>query len=154
MLGSLGAHLSPVKRFEAKMAIKITYEIDGYDFDTLDGFFETISNVLVPGVSWGKNLDALNDILSGGFGTPEDGFVLKWKNSEVSRVRLGFPETIKWLHKKLEKCHPSNRDYIEKDIVAAENGKGSTLFEIIIEIIHTHGSQGEELKDGVELILE
>jgi RNAse (barnase) inhibitor barstar len=56
---------------------------------TIDGFSDEISRVHVPGATWGRNLDAFNDILWGGFGTPEDGFVLVWKNHHLSRDRLG-----------------------------------------------------------------
>jgi RNAse (barnase) inhibitor barstar len=66
-----------------------TFEIDGANFSTLDEFYEEISRVLVPGVYWGRNLDAFNDILRGGFGTPSGGFTLRWKNHELSRARLG-----------------------------------------------------------------
>ena len=70
---------------------KVVYEIDGRDFSTLDEFYQVVSRVLIPGAQWGQNLDAFNDILCGGFGTPEGGFVLRWKNSAVSRERLGYP---------------------------------------------------------------
>ena len=66
-----------------------TYEIDGSRFSTLEGFYEEFTAQVIPGVNWGKNLDALNDILYGGFGTPEDGFTLRWKDSAVSREKLG-----------------------------------------------------------------
>lgn len=46
------------------------YEIDGSRFSTLEEFFDEISQVLIPGVFWGHNLDGFNDILRGGFGTP------------------------------------------------------------------------------------
>ncbi len=52
---------------------KAMYEINGYDFSTLEEFYEVVSRVLVPGAEWGHNLDAFNDILRGGFGTPEGG---------------------------------------------------------------------------------
>jgi RNAse (barnase) inhibitor barstar len=68
---------------------KEVYEIDGCDFRDLKEFYDEISRVLIPGVEWGRNLDAFNDILRGGFGTPHFGFVLRWKNSAVSRQRLG-----------------------------------------------------------------
>jgi RNAse (barnase) inhibitor barstar len=67
----------------------MTYEIDGQDFSTLDGFYDEISRVLIPGAAWGRNLDAFDDILYGGFGTPEERFVFVWKNHQVSRERLG-----------------------------------------------------------------
>ena len=66
-----------------------TYEIDGRDFSTLDGFYDEISRVLIPGVFWGRNLDAFDDVLYGGFGTPDEGFALIWKNHELSRDVLG-----------------------------------------------------------------
>jgi len=66
-----------------------TYEIDGRNFSTLDGFYDEVSRVLVPGATWGRNLDAFDDVLYGGFGTPEDGFVVIWKNHDLSREALG-----------------------------------------------------------------
>lgn len=65
------------------------YVIDGQDFADLRGFYGEVSRVLVPGRCWGRSLDAFNDILRGGFGTPEGGFVLVWRNAELSRQRLG-----------------------------------------------------------------
>ena len=47
------------------------YEIDGKNFSTLEEFYDEISRVLIPGAQWGRNLDAFNDILRGGFGTPD-----------------------------------------------------------------------------------
>lgn len=64
------------------------FTIDGARFDDLDGFYDEVSRVLIPGATWGRNLDAFNDILRGGFGTP-DAFVLVWANSERSRATLG-----------------------------------------------------------------
>ena len=50
-----------------------TVTIDGNAFRTLEEFYDEISRKLVPGASWGRNLDAFSDILSGGFGTPDGG---------------------------------------------------------------------------------
>ncbi|MBL8890284.1 MAG: barstar family protein [Planctomycetaceae bacterium] len=38
---------------------------------------------------WQGNLDALDDMLYGGFGTPEGGFVLVWNDSKRSEAALG-----------------------------------------------------------------
>jgi RNAse (barnase) inhibitor barstar len=65
------------------------YILDGRRFATLEEFYEEISRVLIPGAAWGRNLDAFNDILRGGFGTPDDGFRLRWKNASLSREKLG-----------------------------------------------------------------
>ena len=51
--------------------------IDGACFSDFDGFAREFSRLLRD-YTWQGNLDAFNDILGGGFGTPEDGWVLRW----------------------------------------------------------------------------
>lgn len=80
-----------------------TYEIDGTMFDTVDGFYEEVSRIVIPGASWGRGFDAFNDILRGGFGTPEEGFVLRWRHHEVSRKRLGYEETVRQLEQRIDR---------------------------------------------------
>lgn len=53
--------------------------IDGANISDLDGFAREFSRLLC-GHTWRGNLDAFNDLLRGGFGTPENGWVLKWLN--------------------------------------------------------------------------
>lgn len=62
--------------------------IDGARFTDLAGFAEEFSRLLTDH-TWRGNLNAFNDILGGGFGTPERGFVLRWENSDRSRQALG-----------------------------------------------------------------
>ena len=132
---------------------KFAYEIDGCDFTTLDEFFDVISRVLIPGAEWGHNLDAFNDILRGGFGTPHGGFVIRWVNSALSRERLGHAEMVRQLEDHLMYCHPSNRSLIVADLARARQGLGPTVFDWLVEIIEHHGAGGQEQVDGVELIL-
>src|SRR5262245_51356353 len=99
-------------------------------------------------------LDAFNDILRGGFGTPEGGFVLRWKNSAVSRERLGYPETVRQLERRLARCHPGNRTWVGKDLEQARQGVGPTVFDWLTEIIQELCAGGQEQEDGVEVKLE
>jgi RNAse (barnase) inhibitor barstar len=133
---------------------KLVYEIDGRDFSTLEEFYAVISRVLIPGAGWGHNLDAFNDILRGGFGTPEGGFVLQWKNSDLSRERLGYSETVRQLEQRLSRCHPLNQQHVSEDLRRAKEGAGPTVFDWLVEIIHIHGAGGAEEEDVVELVLE
>src|SRR5262249_18409675 len=128
-------------------------EIDGQHFSTLEEFYDEISRVLIPAACWGRNLNAFNDILRGGFGTPEEGFILKWKNSDISRQRLGYAETARQLTLRLEHCHPSNKQFVKSDLEQAKKERGATVFDWLIEIIQTHCRGGEEEEDGVELVL-
>lgn len=128
--------------------------IDGSRFDDLEGFLDEVSRALVPGAFWARNLDAFNDILRGGFGTPEEGFVLRWTNSERSKHALGHAETLRWLDRTLRRCNPSNVPRVRSEIEAARAGRGPTLFNILVEIIRIHGDGGDEAEDGVVLVLE
>ena len=97
------------------------YEIDGTRFATLEGFFKEFSRVAIPGFHpMLSNLDAFDDVLSGGCGTPDDGFTLRWKDHQISRQRLGYPETVRQLELRLSRCHPANLPQVEEDLKQAQ----------------------------------
>jgi RNAse (barnase) inhibitor barstar len=135
------------------MTVLPTLDIDGSRFDDLEGFWDEISRQLIPGAHWGRNLDALNDILRGGFGTPDEGFVLRWLNSALSQDALGYGETVRWLEQEVKRCYPSNIPALQAILAEARSCQGPTLFDIIVEIIRAHGKGGEEEEDTVELQL-
>jgi hypothetical protein len=55
------------------------YEIDGARFSALEEFYAEFSRVVIPGCDPQlTNLDAFDDILSGGYGKSDDGFTLRW----------------------------------------------------------------------------
>ena len=134
--------------------VKPLLPIDGNSFDTLEGFFQEVSEKLIPGTTWGHNLDAFNDILRGGFGTPDGGFVLCWRNHQVSQSRLGYEETVRQLRKRLSRCHSGNISRVEVQLSEAERRQGPTVFDWLIEIIQEHGTGGSEAEDNVELLLQ
>lgn len=126
--------------------------IDGARFSDFEGFAREFSRLL-DDYTWRGNLDAFNDLLRGGFGTPDNGWVLRWLNSESSRSTLGYEATILRLERLLLTCHPSNRTSIETRIASARRGEGRTLFDEIVDIIRIHGPGGRESEDGVRLEL-
>ncbi len=130
-----------------------TYEIDGRAFDTLESFFDEVSRVLIPGASWGRNLDAFNDILRGGFGTPDEGFLIRWRDHQISRDRLGYPETVRQLEARLQRCHPTNRELVAADLERARRQDGPSVFDWLVEIIQVHGPGGMESEDNVTVDL-
>ena len=131
----------------------MVYEIDGRRFSTLEQFYEEVSRVLVSEADWGHNLDAFNDILQGGFGTPDDGFVFRWSHHELSKERLGYTETVRQLQLRLASCHPTNRDLVGQNLTAAHARLGPTVFDWLVEIIRDHGSGGTQADDRVQLVL-
>jgi RNAse (barnase) inhibitor barstar len=127
---------------------KRVYILDGDNFSTLEEFWEEIGVVLmgIREAHWGRNLDAFRDVLYGGWGTPDEGFVLVWRNSGLSRKRLGYPETVRQLEKRLQTCHPTAREITESEIEIVKEKKGATVFDWLVEIIRE--------EDRVELRLE
>lgn len=66
-----------------------TYVIDGSKARTWPEIVASI-NAFIPDSKWqGNSLDALDDILYGGYGTPEK-FIVIWKASDISRQMLGL----------------------------------------------------------------
>jgi RNAse (barnase) inhibitor barstar len=130
-----------------------SYVIDGRSFTDLEGFFDEVSRKLIPGVRWGRNLDAFDDILRGGFGTPEDGFELAWESHEHSQDALGHAEAARQLERRLQSCHPDNRALVENELKIARAGSGPTVFDWLIEIIRDHGVGGSQEEDDVILSL-
>ena len=123
--------------------IKSVYEIDGQRFDDLDGFFREFGSRVIPRSTWGENLDAFNDVLRGGFGTPEEGFILVWRNSDISRSRLGHQAMARKIEERLTRYRSPAA---EAELAAARRGEGETLFGLLVEIIQGH--------PDVELILK
>lgn len=66
------------------------FTIDGKEFEDLKGFYNAIGTQLTEDNNWGKNWNALNDILYGGFIKTEycEPFKLIWKNSVLSEEKL------------------------------------------------------------------
>lgn len=109
-------------------------EIDGARIGDFNDFVREFSRHL-DGHTWNGNLDAFNDILRGGFGTPEHGFVFRWVNADQSRAALGYDATVRRLEQTRATCHHSHRGHVEQRLRAARRGTGPTLFDEIVQII-------------------
>jgi RNAse (barnase) inhibitor barstar len=129
-----------------KVADIPTLYIDGTKFNTLEGFYDHVSEALIPGHDWGHNLDAFNDILSGGFGTPKGGFRLIWLNSSKSRLDLGFGETVRQLQVRARNCHPTNIPDVLARLQKAQNSQGTTVYDWLLEILKEHSTIIVELQ--------
>ncbi len=123
---------------ESSAQRKTEYVIDGAAFSTLSEAATEFTAALGLLSPWHGNLDAFNDILHGGFGTPDEGSTLIWRHSAISRQRLGYGETIKWLEERIQHCHPDNIPHFQHRLEEARRGEGMTLFDTLVEIIRDH----------------
>ena len=79
------------------MDMREVFTIDGRRFSNMAGFYDEVERVFTFGLDWkiGRNLDAFNDILRGGFG----------------RHEYGQPIRIKWLAYAKKRPRSRKRDY-------------------------------------------
>ncbi|MFP8905432.1 barstar family protein [Streptomyces atacamensis] len=112
------------------------YVLDGTQVRTLEDFWRGIGEAINgPGGYFGRNLDAFADCLGGGFGTPDDDdYVVEWRDHQMSREHLGYPETARQLEIQLSRCHPTNRPSVSAGLAAARQERGTTVFDWLIEI--------------------
>jgi RNAse (barnase) inhibitor barstar len=144
-----------------------TFTIDGNRISDLETFYDEFAYVFLPDVDWGRNLDSLRDVFRGGFGIPDENFVLVWKNSGLSRQVLGYEATVHfwenvWARSKrslifmeLEKLGHEYSDgeskrigdsltleqydpKLAQSIALAKNAEGETVFDWIVEILREY----------------
>ncbi|WP_313267934.1 ribonuclease inhibitor [Epilithonimonas vandammei] len=111
---------------------KITV-INGGHFSDLEGFYEEISELFMNDEDWKVGtLDGFDDIL---YGVNSD---ITWKDSQKSKEDLGFELTKEFYENKIRQGKPFNVKLIQQKLDDLMDGKGQTLFEILVEIIESH----------------
>ena len=122
------------------MTKKLT--IAGRDIVDIPTFYAEINRVFMADQGWalGESLDALNDLLYGGYGAIKgrEPVELVWQNMEASRSALGIATTRAFLVAKLQRPDLFNVDVISGQLDALVRGAGKTYFDIVIEIIGDH----------------
>ena len=115
--------------------------INGSHFSDLEGFYEEVSQLFMKDEDWKVGtLDGFDDIL---YGIDSD---ITWKDSQKSREDLGFDLTKEFYENKIKIGKPLNVKLIQQKLDELIDGKGQTLFEILIEIIESH--------QNIQLILD
>ncbi|MGY0556609.1 MULTISPECIES: barstar family protein [unclassified Lysobacter] len=118
--------------------------IDGSRIHDIPSFYDEINRVFMTGVDWtlGHSLDALNDLLYGGYGALDGSapVTLVWTEFEKNQRDLGIEATRAFLQAKLDVPGRYDDARIQRDLDALEAGTGQTFFDIVLEIIATHPS--------------
>lgn len=117
--------------------------IHGGHFSSLRGFYEEASSVLMKDTDWKVGtLDGFDDILYGGFGVIEgkEEIEILWKESEKSKEDLGYEATREFYENKIRQGKPFNIELIQQKLDDLNEGKGQTLFDILVEIIESHAN--------------
>lgn len=124
------------------MKTRKTLTIEGRAVHDIATFYDEINRVFMPKEDWklGQSLDALDDLLYGGFGAIEgqEPVTLVWRDIERSKTALGHDATLDFYLTKLARREIFDRAWTEKKIADLESGNGATYFEIILDIISAH----------------
>lgn len=111
-------------------------------FSDLSSFYGEANLLVTKNLDWklGHSLDALHDILYGGFGVfePKEEIVLIWENHEKSKKDLGMERTKDYYESTIKKGYPFSIALNRERLDCLLAGEGKTLYEIIIEIINDH----------------
>jgi hypothetical protein len=112
------------------------YEIDGRNFSTLEEF---VQEATIKGLFQMRDRSVLG--ISKDEGTDEgsrgEHAILIWKNSHLSKERLGREGTIRWLEERVKKGEQVDVESYKEQL---DRGEGKTLYEVLVE--------------GVEVILK
>jgi len=119
-----------------------TYTLDGARIHDIPSFYDEINRVFMADVDWtlGPSLDALDDLLYGGYGALDGDApaVLVWTHAGASRDALGVHATRQYLREKLAQPERFNRAHAQRALDALEAGTGQTYFDRVLEIIAAH----------------
>ncbi|MCD9004890.1 barstar family protein [Luteimonas sp. XNQY3] len=116
--------------------------LDGSRIHDLAAFYDEVNRVFMTGVGWqlGHSLDALDDMLYGGYGALDGDapVTLVWTDFEKNRGDLDVDATRAWLQDKLDTPGRYDKARIRRDLDALEAGSGPTFFDLVLEIIAAH----------------
>jgi len=119
-----------------------TLVIEGSRIADIASFYDEINRVFMQGVDWrlGASLDALNDLLYGGYGAiaGTEPIRIEWRDMASSRAALGVEATRAFYLSKLREPDRYDSARFARDLAALEAGTGRTYFDIVLEIIADH----------------
>ena len=119
-----------------------TFTIEGNNIHDIPTFYGELNRIFMVHEDWklGASLDALNDLLYGGFGELKgnEPVTIIWKDFKQNRQALGIELTKVYYQEKLKSPEIFNTQFIQEKLTELERGEGQTYFEIILEIIADH----------------
>lgn len=119
-----------------------TFTLHGSRIHDISSFYQEVNREFMADESWqlAESLDALNDMLYGGYGAlrGNEPATLIWRDIAHSRAALGLDTTRRFLQNKIAQPERYNTRYIQQQLDSLESGQGATYFEIVMEIIADH----------------
>ncbi|MDR6990257.1 barstar family protein [Luteimonas sp. 3794] len=116
--------------------------LDGSRIHDLASFYDEVNRVFMADADWslGHSLDALDDMLYGGYGALDGDapVTLVWTDFARNRRALGVDATRAWLQDKLDTQGRYDKARMRRDLDALKAGGGPTFFDLVLEILAAH----------------
>lgn len=121
---------------------ELVLTLQGNDIRDITSFYDEINRVFMVGVDWrlGESLDALNDLLYGGYGALLDceSAEVIWLDHRIAREALGTEATRQWLQHKLDRPEAFAAAGSTAQLGALEAGTGPTYFDLVLDVFADH----------------
>lgn len=121
-----------------------TLEIDGSRVDGIPSFYRELNRVFMPEEAWtlGESLDALDDLLYGGFGVLEGAGPVRvvWNGHARARTTLGPDTTRAYYRDKLARPDVFAAAPAQRALDALEAGRGETYFDLVLRVFAGHAN--------------
>ena len=119
----------------------VTLHLDGRRVDSIAAFYDELDRVFMADEDWrlGPSLDALDDLLHGGFGAAHgaDRLTVVWHGFARSRDALGFAATRAYYRAKV--ADPRfDTALFQGRLDDVEAGRGKTYAELVLEVFADH----------------
>lgn len=119
-----------------------TFRLEGERISDIASFYDEMNRVFMAGESWvlGESLDALDDLLYGGYGALHGAGPARvvWANSDSARRALGREATIAYYAAKLDRPDVFDVDRARSAITELEAGGGRTYADLVLEVFAGH----------------
>lgn len=115
--------------------------IAGDRIHDIPSLYAELDRALMRGVDWrlGGSLDALNDVLHGGFGTirGDEPVTLVWHDFARAATALGVETTREWLGRRVGDAR-YDQARLAAELAALDAGTGPTYLDRVLEVIAAH----------------
>ncbi|QAY71908.1 ribonuclease inhibitor [Xylanimonas protaetiae] len=128
--------------YDVVVAGRRTFHLDGARVDSVATFYDELDRVFMAGEDWrlGPSLDALDDLLRGGFGALHGAgpAAVVWHDYDHSREALGFAATRAHLQGKVDDPQVFDAELFRRRLADLEAGRGRTYLELVLEVFAGH----------------
>ena len=123
--------------------------IDGSAVHDIPSLYAELNRVLMPDEDWalGESLDALDDLLYGGFGVLDGSAPVRvvWRDHARAGVALGVAATRAWYERRLAHPEVYSVSVASTALAALDAGTGPTYFELVLQVFASHPNVSLEL---------